>query len=119
MHPNLRFGEEHQPRAMLSTMPAPSSRRTSNRGPPIPMPPKSINGAGASVAGSALAGVRVTLPEASNDDRQRWNKLALIPSRRQNSGTDSPLLDCRENSSRHIATLRLIRLIFPIVRSSC
>jgi hypothetical protein len=61
----------------------------------------------------------MTLPEVFNDDRQRRNKLALIPSRRQNSGTDTPLLDCRENSFRHIAALRLIRLIFPIVRSSC
>jgi len=44
------------------------------------------------------------------------------PSGRQNSGTDTPLLACRENSSRHIAALRLMRLmrlIFPIIRSSC
>jgi hypothetical protein len=60
----------------------------------------------------------MTLPEAFNDDRQRQNKLALIPSRRQNSCTDTPLLDWRKNSSRHIAALRLTRLIFSIVRSS-
>jgi len=69
----------------------------------------------AAAAGSGLAATRMTL--LFNEDRQRRNKLALILSRRQNSGTDTPLLDCRENSSRHIAALRLIRLIFPIVPS--
>src|ERR1700681_1932866 len=56
VHPNLRFGEKHQPRAMLKTTPAPSSRRTSNRKPLDPIPPRSMKGAGASAADSALGG---------------------------------------------------------------
>jgi hypothetical protein len=32
--------------------------------------------------------------ESFSLDRQRRNKLALIPSRWQNSDTDNPLLDC-------------------------
>ncbi len=48
--------------------------------------------------------------KVGQENDQRRNKLALIPSRRQNSGTDSPLLDYLENRCRHTAALRLIRL---------
>src|ERR1019366_6871045 len=38
----------------------------------------------------------------------------LIPSRRQNSDALMPLAAWRENSSRHVASLRRIRLVFFI-----
>jgi hypothetical protein len=57
------------------------------------------------------------MPEPFKLDRQRRNTLALIPSRRQNSGTDTPLLPCLEKTSRQVAALRLIRFTCPIVRS--
>jgi hypothetical protein len=43
----------------------------------------------------------------------------LIRSRRQSSATDNPLLACRENTCRHVASLRRIRLPCPIARSGC
>jgi hypothetical protein len=47
-------------------------------------------------------------------DRQRRNTLAFNSSRLWNSRTDSPLRVCREDSFRHVASLRLTRLFFSI-----
>jgi hypothetical protein len=49
---------------------------------------------------------------------QRRNTCALIRSRRQNAATESPLADCRVISARHSATLRRIRWLRFIDRSS-
>src|SRR5258708_7177459 len=116
---DLRLGEEHQPRAMLKTMPPPRSRRTSNRGLPERKSPRSMNGAGPSVTRSVRVVTRRSASESFNVERHRRNKLALMPSRRQNSGTDSPLLDYREKSCFHTAAPRRIRLLCAIDLSSC
>jgi hypothetical protein len=99
---------------MLKMTPAPSSKRTSKREPPERKSPKSMNGIAA--AGSGLASTGCDLPEPFKLNRQRRNTFALSPSRRQNSGTDTPLLTCLENSSRQAAALRLTRFTCPIVR---
>jgi hypothetical protein len=77
-----------------------------------------MNGADTSTAGGEVS--RRSLGESFSVDRHRRNKLALIPSRRQNSGTDKPLLDCRANTFNHPVVPRRIRLfVRPIVSSSC
>src|ERR1017187_5982708 len=115
MHPNLRLGENHQPRATLSMTPAPSSSRTSNREPPDPMPPRSTNPAGvletrAALPADARGGTLLRL------DRQRWNSFTPIPSRSQKTSSVNPLCAKRATTSRHACALR--RLILCIDRSS-
>ena len=118
VHTDLAFGKEHQPRTRLSTTPPPSSRRTSNRDPRELSVPKSMKGVIdlAPLAESPL--VLLSSPERSSADRHRRNRPTLIPSRRQNSVTVNPLAPWRENSSRHIAVLRLTRLLLLIAHSS-
>jgi len=70
-----------------------------------------MNGAAPSAANSALAESEVAGSASRNLNRQRRNKPALIPSRRQNSDTDRPLPACRDNNRRHPAAPRLIRFL--------
>ena len=52
--------------------------------------------------------------ESFSADRHRRNTPAFIPSRLQNPGTVNPLDAWRENNRRHVAALRLTRLLLPI-----
>jgi hypothetical protein len=110
VHADLRLGEEQQPRATVKTTPPPSSSRTSMREELPPTAPRSINGVTAFAAARAW-GFAPCIPPPFNIDRQRRNTPGLIASARQNSSTDIPLEAWRANSSRHVASLRLIRLI--------
>ncbi len=76
VHPDLCLGEKHQPCAMLSTIPAPSSRRTSTRDRLDRISPKSINGAATSAAGSARAVTAPLQSTAFSAARHRRNTLA-------------------------------------------
>jgi hypothetical protein len=68
---------------------------------------------------SARAVTRQSGSEPFSVDHHRRNNPALILSRRQNSGTDIPLLDCRENNCCHTAAPHLTRFRLPIARSGC
>src|SRR6185312_755146 len=124
VHPDLSFGKEHQLRAIESTSPPPSSRRTSNRGFVAPSPPNSMNGAACALTAAAWRTRTRDRRERPNADRHRRNSPELIPSSRQNTVTVLPLATCRENSSRHVASLRRTRLCViaplrrPVMRTS-
>jgi hypothetical protein len=70
-----------------------------------------MNEFGCARPGAGLTAARTPLPSS---DRQRWNTFLLIPSPRQNSEAVRPLAAWRENNSRHVASLRRIRLAFFI-----
>src|ERR1019366_3371916 len=109
VHADTALRKEHQPRATLSTMPWPRSNRTSHPDVGALSAPKSMKEVGSAHAATGVTSARTPLPSSAT--RQRWNTFLLIPSRRQNSEAVRPLAAWRENSSRHIASLRRIRLV--------
>jgi hypothetical protein len=79
-----------------------------------------MNGAGDFTARAIAPRTSLLCSRLPSRDCHRRNKLALIPSWRQNSGTDSPLPDWRENNFRHPAgpapnTLVLFHCLPPVV----
>src|ERR1039457_6535369 len=93
-------------------MPWPRSNRTSHRDEGALSAPRSMKEVGSTHAATGVTSARTPLPSSAT--RQRWNTFLLIPSRRQNSEAVRPLPAWRENSSRHVASLRRIRLLFFI-----
>src|ERR1022692_3370087 len=93
-------------------MPWPRSNRTSHRDEGALSAPRSMKEVGSTHAATGVTSARTPLPSSAT--RQRWNTFLLIPSRRQNSEALMPLAAWRENSSRHVASLRRIRLLFFI-----
>src|ERR1017187_883903 len=93
-------------------MPWPRSNRTSHRDEGALSAPRSMKEVGSTHAATGVTSARTPLPSSAT--RQRWNTFLLIPSRRQNSEAAMPLAAWRENSSRHVASLRRIRLVFFI-----
>src|ERR1022692_135085 len=93
-------------------MPWPRSNRTSHRDEGALSAPRSMKEVGSTHAAIGVTSARTPLP--SRATRPRWNRFLLIPSRRQNSEAAMPLAAWRENSSRHVASLRRIRLVFFI-----
>src|ERR1017187_2739333 len=93
-------------------MPWPRSNRTSHRDEGALSAPRSMKEVGSTHAATGVTSARTPLPSSAT--RQRWITFLLIPSRRQNSEAAMPLAAWRENSSRHVASLRRIRLVFFI-----
>src|SRR5438105_7528331 len=117
-HPDLAFGEEHQPRTSCSTKPPPSSSLTSSRlvgslaAPIAPISMKlAADACRLASPGSRACGVSGVAAIAVKRRCHRRKLLVCSPSRLQNPVTDSPLPSKRPNTSAQACALKCRRVL--------